>query len=193
MHDSFRIVRTVFDWAYGLYRLPDRVRYPNRIELDFAIQLQEQSNWCWAATASSISHHYEPNASVSQNEIVGRALGVRPPWIPDESWNRSAPMMTGLRIVRCDAGTQRNSASFRRILKELDRNNPICVQIKWPTKQGHAVVITGGWIAEDGSEHYIVGDPGFGDSFPVPGDELHLDYLEFGGEWVQTYFVRAPY
>ncbi|CDZ28134.1 hypothetical protein NOJ05_13140 [Neorhizobium galegae] len=89
-----------------------RHEYPNKIELDFAIQLQEQSKWCWAATASSISHHYEPNASRSQNEIVGRALKIPPPWIPDESWNQPAPMMTGLRIVRCDAGTQCDTASF---------------------------------------------------------------------------------
>lgn len=192
MREPFRIVSSVFEWIIGIYRLPGRVRFPNEFSLAFEMQSQQWSNWCWAATASSISHYYDPEGHLPQDEIVGRALGLPPPWIPDGSWNRDAPMLTGLRIVGCDNSTYSGYADLRQVLRQLDRANPVCVQIKWPSGNGHAVVIHGCWLDEGGADHFLVGDPGFGYSFAVPGSELRSDYLEQGGRWVQTYNVREP-
>ena len=187
-----KFVNSLFEWIIGIYRVPDRVRYPNRFSLVFDMQLQQWDNWCWAATASSISHYYGPDYHLSQDEIVGRALGLPPPWVSDESWNRGATMLTGLCIVRCESSTYPGFASLRQVLRQLDLGNPVCVQIKWPSNRGHAVVIHGGWFDEAGDDHFLVGDPGFGCSFPLPGRELRDDYLEVGGRWVQTYQVRKP-
>lgn len=192
MREGFRFVSSVFDWISSLYRLPERVRYPNQLHLTFQMQTQKWSNWCWAATASSISQYYDCEDYVSQDEIVGRALGLPPPWVSDESWNREDTMLAGLRIVGCDNSTYPGSAELRQAMQQLDRRNPVCVQIKWPSEGGHAVVIHGLWLDENGEDHYLIGDPCFDHSFPVPGSELRNDYLEYGGRWVQTYHVRAP-
>lgn len=191
MREGFRIVSTVFQWVYDLYRLPERVRFPHQLELAFEMQQQEWSNWCWAATASSISQYFHGDDYVPQEEIVGRSLGLPPPWIPDKTWDRGSPMLTGLRIVGCDDLTYSGSASIRQVMRQLDHGNPVCVQIKWPTKGRHAVVVHGCWVDEDGEDHFLVGDPGLEDSLPVPGKELRRDYLQQGGCWVQTYNVRA--
>lgn len=87
-----KIVISLFEWIIGIYRLPDRVRYPNRFSLVFDMQLQQWDNWCWAATASSISHYYGPDYPLSQDEIVGRALGLPPPW---------SPTSRGIEVPRC--------------------------------------------------------------------------------------------
>ncbi|KGD99617.1 papain-like cysteine protease family protein [Rhizobium sp. YS-1r] len=193
MREGFRIVTSVFDWISGLYRHPERVRYPNHLRLSFEMQMQQRSNWCWAATASSISQYYEPDDYISQDEIVGRAFGFPKPWVSEESWNREETMLTGLRVVGCDSSTYPGSAELRQAMRQLDRGNPVCVQIKWPLTGGHAVVIHGCWLDENGEDHFLIGDPCFDYSFPAPGRELRNDYLEYGGRWVQTYHVRAPW
>ncbi|MGV1955493.1 papain-like cysteine protease family protein [Agrobacterium sp. 22-224-1] len=191
MREGFRIVTTVFQWVCDIYRLPERVRFPNQLELAFEMQTQKWSNWCWAATASSISQYFNGDDHVPQEEIVGRSLGLPPPWVPDESWNRGERMLTGLRIVGCDGATYPGAASFRQVMRQLDGGNPVCVQIKWPAVGRHAVVVHGCWLDEDDEDHFLVGDPCFDYSLPVPGKELRSDYLQQGGCWVQTYHVRA--
>jgi len=192
MPEGLKIVSSLFEWIEGLYRLPDRVRVPNKFSLAFEIQVQEWDNWCWAATASSISRHFDRNDYLPQSEIVGRSLGLPPPWVADKSWDKGAPMLTGLHIVGCEGSTYAGSTDLRHVLRQLDKGNPVCVQIKWPLKGGHAVVIHGCWLDETGADHFLVGDPGYGSSSPTPGNELRDNYIGRGGEWVQTYHVRAP-
>jgi hypothetical protein len=44
------------------------------IDLAFTIQPQQQSNWCWAAASTSISHFYEPMSSWTNARWPTRSL-----------------------------------------------------------------------------------------------------------------------
>src|SRR5260370_32822060 len=45
------------------------------VALDFNMQPQTQTNWCWAATSTSVSHFYRPASTWTQCLVANGDLG----------------------------------------------------------------------------------------------------------------------
>jgi hypothetical protein len=66
-------------WLAGLLRrlrgVPARVAKPRWRRVALAMQPQLQSQWCWAACSTSVSHLYDASSSWTQCRVVNAELG----------------------------------------------------------------------------------------------------------------------
>src|SRR5215210_2812792 len=113
-------------------------------ELAFDMQPQTQSNWCWSATATSVSHFYwfistwtqcrvansELNRSDCCNSPVPSACNV--PWYLDRALTRTNNFVsiTG-------------PANFEQVRAEIDAGRPVGARVGWSGGGGHFMVIYG--------------------------------------------------
>lgn len=158
-------------------------------ELSFDMQAQTQSNWCWAATATSVSHFYwfistwtqcrvangELNRSDCCNSPVPSACNV--PWYLDRALTRTNNFVS-----------VSGPASFEQVRAQIDAGRPVGARVGWSGGGGHFTVIYGySFIA--GTEYFDIDDPIYGKS--------HLSVSDFSsnyqgsGTWTHTYFTRG--
>ncbi len=116
------------------------------IKLNFVMQGQECTNWCWAAVAVSICRYYNPNCNWTQCTLVNAELsrtdcclnplckaGCNIAWFLDRALSRTG----NLRLWSSGA------ASFTDVSNEIDSDHPIGVRIAWTGGGAHFVAIYG--------------------------------------------------
>ncbi len=157
--------------------------------LPFDMQHQTQSNWCWAATSTSVSHFYYSASGWTQCLVAGAELGLsnccaspvpsacNVPWYLDRALTRT---MNFSSIV---SGT----ITYSQILAELQHGRPIGARIGWSGGGGHFMVIYG--CSRVGSTYYVdIDDPIYGKS--------HITLATFtsnyqgSGSWTHTYYTK---
>lgn len=170
-----------FDWWGSLFtsrRLP------------FTMELQTQTNWCWAATSKSVSHYYwflSPwrqctiaNAELGRNDAcqtpVPAAANV--PWYLDRALTRTN------NFVSITAGRP----TFAQIRAEVDAGRPMGARIGWNPSGGHFVAIYG-YATWFGTEFVDIDDPIWGKS--------HMSLSDFStnyrgnGTWTHYYITKS--
>jgi Papain-like cysteine protease AvrRpt2 len=160
-------------------------------ELAFDMQAQTQSNWCWAATATSVSHFYRHSSRWTQcrvandelsrsdccNSTVPSACNV--PWYLDRALMRTDNFV---RII--------GQAGFEQVRDEIDARRPVGARVGWSGGGGHFMVIYG-YSFVGGTQYFDIDDPIYGKS--------HLSVSEFStnyqgsGTWTHTYFTKKGY
>lgn len=157
--------------------------------LPFTMQLQTQSNWCWAATSTSVSHFYFAASRWTQCLVANGELGhgdccnspvpsaCNVPWYLDRALQRT------LNLDHMVGGT----IAFQDIKAEIDAGRVVGVRIGWSGGGGHFLAIYG--YSEVGVRQFVdVDDPIFGKS--------HLSLSAFStsykgnGTWTHTYFTK---
>jgi hypothetical protein len=155
--------------------------------INFVMQHQQQTNWCWAAVAASVSAFFNPNTNWTQCGIVnaefgrndcctqGSSTNCNRPWYLDRALTRTG----NLRSWSSGAGTLAD------IMQEINASRPLCARIGWSGGGGHFVAIDGynrdlGMIAVD--------DPWFGAS-DVVLSTFQTAY-QGSGSWTHTYRVQ---
>jgi hypothetical protein len=157
--------------------------------LPFNMQAQTQTNWCWAATSSSVSHFYFAASQWSQcliasselsrtdccNSPVPSACNV--PWYLDRALTRTSNFQS---IV---SGT----IPFSTICSEIAAGRVIGARIGWNGGGGHFMCIYG--CSTVGAVQYVdIADPIYGNS--------HITLTTFtnsyqgSGQWTHTYFTK---
>ena len=157
-------------------------------QLGFTMQPQTQSNWCWAATSSSVSHYYWFWSSWSQCSVANAELGrtdacttpvpsaCNVPWWLDRALTRTNNFVsiTG-------------PASFSSVKAEIDAGRPVGARIGWSGGGGHFMCIYG-YTTFLGREYFDIDDPIYGKS--------HLSVNDFStsyqgsGTWTHTYYTK---
>lgn len=157
--------------------------------LSFNMQAQTQSNWCWAATSTSVSHFYWFFSHWTQCKVANAELGhtdcchspvpsdCNVPWYLDRALTRTNNFVsiTG-------------SVSFQQVKDEIDAGRPVGARIGWSGGGGHFMVIYGYSIVF-GVEYFDIDDPIYGKS--------HLTVADFSsnyqgsGSWTHTYFTKS--
>jgi hypothetical protein len=145
-------------------------------------QTQAQSNWCWAACASSILDYY--SSSVTQTTFVTyvRGSAVNFPATPQE-------VKDGLAYWGVSSVLSSAYLSFDGIRAEINTySRPIYSNWKWATSGGHAVLIDGYCIdsgnyvdymdPQDGNFHYssytwVVGGSGYNHTWDQTLKSIH--------------------
>ncbi|MCA8880757.1 MAG: C39 family peptidase [Rhodobacteraceae bacterium] len=159
-------------------------------QLSFDMQLQTQGNWCWAATATSVSHFYWRFSSWTQCKVASAELdrtdccnGTVPspcnvPWYLDRALSRTNNFVSYM-------GGQ---ASFATVKAEIDAGRPVGARIGWSGGGGHFMVIYG-YSRVGAVEYFDIDDPIYG--------KTHLTVADFAsnyqgsGSWTHTYFTKS--
>ena len=150
--------------------------------LNVTIQLQEQSNWCWAAVGSGIGGFYD-HTSYSQCWIVTavfkRLDKERGTHIMDNvdccdpNVNPSVQPCNGesgadqaLNTPNQHFGHNTGSLTFSDVIGQIDLGQPFAAEISWARGGSHFVAITGyGYFGDPAVECIYAQDPVYGSSW----------------------------
>jgi Papain-like cysteine protease AvrRpt2 len=157
-------------------------------QLAFTMQAQTQSNWCWAATSTSVSHFYWFLSPWTQCSVASAELNRT------DCCNASVPSACNVPWYLDRALTRTNNfvsitgpASFSAVCAEIDAGRPVGARIGWSGGGGHFVCIYG-YSTFISQQYFDIDDPIYGKS--------HLSVADFStnyqgsGTWTHTYFTK---
>jgi hypothetical protein len=182
-------------WATR-YRVRDLIDIARLIEelewdrLDLSVPLQEQNNWCWAATSDGIAHYYDSSSTWTQCEIANTTLGRTDCCAGGASGACNVPYYLGnaLSTVAHFDHWESGAAAFQVVDDEIDAKRPLCVRIGWSGGGGHFIAI-GGYRDIGGGQHVHVEDPWYG-----PSDLAYATLVsayQSTGSWTDTYWTKT--
>lgn len=170
--------QSAIDWTNVLFK---------STVLPFTMQPQTQTNWCWAATATSVSHFYYSLSTWTQCKVAGAELGLsccttpvsmacNVPWYLDRALTRtnnyvsiSGPITTS------------------KVLDELKHGRVVGARIGWSGGGGHFMVIRG-WGRVGPTEYFDIADPIYGNSHITVAEFTHN--YQGSGHWTHAYFTK---
>jgi hypothetical protein len=156
--------------------------------LNFVMQRQQQTQWCWAATSASVAAYYNARTTWMQCDVANAELGFSDCCGVGGSGHGNVPwwLDRALRRVAHFASWQSGSVAFGNVRGQIDANNPVCIRIGWSGGGGHFIAIDG-YLT--GSTQFIaVDDPIYGAS-DVNVATMSGTY-QGSGSWTDTYYVR---
>ncbi len=167
---------SVLDWFYS------------SLILSFDMELQTQSNWCWAATSKSVSKFYSVFSPWTQCKVASEELektccdspvpsACNVPWYLDRALTRTN------NFISYQSGT----ITWDRIKQELENGLVIGARIGWNGGGGHFMVIYG-VSKSQGVEYLHIDDPIYGKS-TLTYNQFATNYQN-SGTWTHTYFTK---
>jgi len=157
-------------------------------QLAVAVEPQLQSEWCWAAVSTSVSHFFDGASEWTQCTVAGSELAQQTccqdgstaqcnvPWYLDRALTRTGNL----------GSWRRGTIAGWRILGQLRAGRPVGARIQWAGGGGHFVVIAGARGPLGGTVE--VRDPIHGIS-TLPLGAFSSRY-QGNGTWTHTYFTR---
>jgi hypothetical protein len=131
--------------------------------INFAMQAQQQTNWCWAAVSTSVSAFFDNATTWTQCRVVNGELGRTDCCTQGSSTNCNVPWFLDRALTR--TGNLRSmtsgSPTMNDVRQDVDNNRPLCVRIGWSGGGGHFVAIDG---YNSDLDMVAVDDPWFGAS-----------------------------
>lgn len=182
------------DFRDSIYRSPFEMelRYLDRLYwvsiLPFNMEAQLKTNWCWAATAKSVSRFYSRLTPWTQCKIASQELDksccdtptpsdCNVPWYLDKALSRTQ------NFVSYKSGT----ATFNEIKEQLNQGLVIGTRIGWNGGGGHFMVIYG--VSKILTNTYLyIDDPIYGKSV-LTYNQFATNY-QGAGTWTHTYFTK---
>lgn len=158
-------------------------------QLSFNMQSQTESNWCWAATSTSVSHFYWLWSTWTQCRVANGELGhsnccnspvpsaCNVPWYLDRALTRTNNFVSMM-----------GQASFQQVKDEIDAGRPVGTRIGWNGGGGHFMVIYG-YSRVLNLEYFDIDDPIYGKSHLAVSD--FASNYQGSGTWTHTYFTKS--
>ncbi len=159
----------------------------------FKGQVQEQTNWCWAAVAASIADYYDNTKFVKQCEVASASIptpGQDCCATPSSSACNVTVKDMGIPLFHTgNLGPQAwlsNLPPMSAVVKEIDNCRPIAMSINWlsgPAKgEGHGLAIIG---YKKDPDQLIIWDPGksFPGEPPYNGGQKTVPYAQFSSSY----------
>jgi hypothetical protein len=157
--------------------------------LQFNMQFQVQSNWCWSATTASVNRYYNPYSTWTQCSLANAHLGQTTCCANGSSPQCNVPSV--LSDVLTLAGNLRSfegqSAALSKLQPEIDAGRPVAARIGWSGGGGHFVVLEG--YRAGITSMVAVEDPIFGSS-DITYDTFRTNY-QGSGSWTHTYYTKS--
>jgi Papain-like cysteine protease AvrRpt2 len=162
---------------------------PSWRRLNFTMQHQEQTEWCWAAASVSVSRHYDQQTGWTQCKMVNAEKGLQACCEDGSSVACNKPNVLDSPLNRAEVldHKQDGSAAYDMIRQEIDAGRPLAWRIGWSGGGGHFAVIEG--YQSSGEEWVAVEDPWYGVS-DVAVSTLTGGMYQGSGSWTHTYFTR---
>ncbi len=179
------------------------------VQLAFTMQVQEQSNWCWAAVATSVGLFFRTGlwtqcgvASSSIPAFPGSDSSAPTPQCCSDgtgNCNTYGYLDVALETTESFASFAAGALDFESLTTDLNDQRPVCVRIAWnPISLGaaHFVAIVGCSTDPSTDTRYVdVADPATGSIATCPfGDQsdptaFPNQYDGIGGQWSYTYLT----
>jgi hypothetical protein len=162
-----------------------------RRSLGFDMQHQLQTNWCWSAVSTSVSHFYNPASPWTQCSLANSELGetaccadgsaaaCNRDWYLDRSLSRVGNLQSW-------SGA---AVPLSEVEHEVNAGRPLGVRIGWQGGGGHFVVLAGYDDPGTGPGFLRVEDPWYGPS-RMAYSALRNAY-QGSGSWTHTYHTRS--
>jgi hypothetical protein len=151
------------------------------------MQTQQQTNWCWAAVATSVSHFYDAastwtqcavaNAQIGRTDCCGSGAGG-----PCNIYGFLDDALTRVGHFDHFAGV----ATFSSIDDEIEADRPVGIRVAWSGGGAHFLAIIG--CLEDATNYVALDDPIYGKS-DVAFATLSSTY-QGTGSWTHTYYTK---
>lgn len=153
--------------------------------LNFNIQQQTQTNWCWAALSASVGNYYR-TGSWTQCGVANAELGRGTCCSQPGPCNVYGYLDSALRTTGSYGGMREDRMQIPAIENQIGMGRPVGLRCAWYGGGAHFLTIYG----IDGG-YVLVADSIFGYSTRVlnsfPGT------YNGGGNWTHTYFTRKNY
>ena len=162
--------------------------------LPFAGYPQEQSNWCWAAVATSVAHFYGHH-HWGQCDVADATLGRRDCCgtgaTDQQKCNRPYYLESALLRTGNLLGMESRALTFAEVEVEINKARAIGCRVGWRDGTGHFLALVGYSIAPSGRAYVHIDDPIFSTSRSA-FDEFASLY-QGGGDWTHSYLTEpAP-
>ena len=160
--------------------------------LAFTMQVQEETNWCWAAVAVSTGHFYAAAGGVPTQchlataELAGKGVGVCCPARVNPACDIPWYLHTALvRLGRYHGylATAANYAS--QLVPQIAAGRPVAFRIDWGAGTGHFVMVSG-YDQTGGSQIVTVDDPAPATSGGLSPQRHIMDYATFTSAYLGT-------
>jgi hypothetical protein len=164
--------------------------------LAFENQLQERTNWCWAAVAASVARYYDSHSPFTQCSIASGELRMdcacSGEKTKEDPCNVYGYLMSSLfRVGHFNKWIARQPATCDQVHEEIEGGQPLCARIVWYGGGAHLVTIAG--YADEGSDHAIGGlaiaDPWWGLS-DIDFEDFPKGYINCGSCTDNYYTTR---
>ena len=159
--------------------------------INFVMQHQEQTNWCWDATSVSVAKFYDPATTWTQGGLANTTFGrndcsVAAGQVSPCNWGQwpDGPLQTVKHLNQ----RLNNALTSAQLGAQIAKTAPVVVNIAWAGGGGHIVALRGR-SQVGGVEHVSVGDPWYGDS-DVTYDNFRNTY-QGSGAWTVSYQTQA--
>jgi len=159
-------------------------------QLNFVMQHQEQTYWCWDAASVSIAKYYDPASSWTQGKLANTTFSRNDCSV---AAGQTSPCNWGqwpdvpLQTVGHFSQRQDRALTSVQIGAEMTNSAPVGVNIAWSGGGGHIVAVRGRSVS-GGVEHVSVSDPWYGDS-DVTYDAFANRY-QGSGSWTVSYQTK---
>ena len=165
--------------------------------LNLILQQRKQTEWCWAAVATSVSLFYDASTGQTQCNLVNQQL-TQTSCCDDGSssdCNKPSRLDWALSLTRNLTRYVQNPAELSEIRSEIDSGRPLGVRVGWDDSgdQGHFVVITGYDYSQVGQEKIDINDPNDPDGTPpsIWSYQSFKNGYQGLGRWTHTYFTHG--
>ncbi len=161
--------------------------YQNTV-LPFNMEAQTKSNWCWAATAKSVSHFYSglspwTQCKIASDELSQTCCTTPVPSACNVPWYLNSALDRTHNFVSYQSGT----LTYNEIKAQLDLGLVVGVRIGWNGGGGHFMVIYG--VSRILFNEYLyIDDPIYGKSV-LSYNEFATNY-QGSGTWTHSYFTK---
>lgn len=158
--------------------------------LEFHLEEQKCSEWCWAATATAVAKFFGDSPR-QQCQFVSQVLDMGRDCCSDcdctpgsgDPCNQSQNLGFALDQIghgRGDGTDGLPTMQFSEIQQEIDAGHPVCVSIQWEeaAAAGHAIVIYG---YDQAKRILFIADPKAPAGTPITIPFDNFSYPEFGG------------
>jgi len=160
--------------------------------LCFTMQHQQQTQWCWSATATSVALYYNTASGWTQCSLVNAELGRTDCCTDPSSANCNQPWTLNTVLTRVGhlASFTGGTTSFADLRTEIDNGRPLGVRIGWSGGGGHFNVLSCyTWNALLRLQSVQVEDPWYGTS--VWDYDTFRTAYQGSGSWTHSYKTQA--
>jgi hypothetical protein len=162
-------------------------------QLAFNMQHQKETEWCWAADSTSVSHFYDAASAWTQCLVANTALGRSDCCGSGASGpcNQGWYLELALGITGNFKSVSGGTEPYTTVENEINNNAPLGVRIGWSGGGGHFIALTGYFYLDFLFfilEFVTVDDPWYGRSI-IPYAGVVSGY-QGSGSWTDSYFTQ---
>ncbi|MGE7957412.1 papain-like cysteine protease family protein [Pseudomonas sp. NPDC089530] len=150
--------------------------------LNFNIQQQTQTNWCWAALSASVGLYYG-TGTWTQCGVANAELGRNSCCSQPGPCNVYGYLDSALRTTRSFGGMNQGSLQMSAIENQINQGRPVGLRCAWFGGGAHFLAIHG-----TNGGYVLVADSIYG--YSTRALNTFPRSYNGGGNWTHTYFTR---